>query len=376
MTETTDIGGLVEKLEAHAAECAGDADNIGHNDRGIYPVGTLLDAARLHRKAASALLSLQALVDEATRKLYRPGVLRCAKCEFRLISSTLDAATGNIYARETMEYCPNDGAPMWRVSWEEECKAADRLWDRYLSEAQSAQAEAAQLREALKPFAGITPSSFYAPDGSEAEGYCVFLANQNAAKTVFTGADLARARAALVDEGGETRAGKPFQARVEPWMRACFGDVIPFDRVERGDRFLEETFELLQSGGYDPARVLELRDYVWGRPVGEPSQEVGGVMVTLAAYCLAFGLDMHQAGETELARIWTKVEAIRAKQAAKPAGIALPIGPEVAGAPLPPPPLLVKEGFEREEGASCTNLSAHASKEAATDTQRKSEGER
>ena len=47
-------------------------------------------------------------------------------------------------------------------------------------------------------------------------------------------------------------------------------------------------------------------------------------MVTLAAYCLAHGLDMHEAGETELARIWTKVDAIRAKQAAKPTGSALP----------------------------------------------------
>jgi hypothetical protein len=40
-------------------------------------------------------------------------------------------------------------------------------------------------------------------------------------------------------------------------------------------------------------------------------------MVTLAALCLANGFDMH-AEETELARVWTKVEQIRAKQAAKP----------------------------------------------------------
>ena len=46
---------------------------------------------------------------------------------------------------------------------------------------------------------------------------------------------------------------------------------------------------------------------------------------TLAAYCLAHGLDMHSAGETELARVWTKVEAIRAKHAAKPKGSALPV---------------------------------------------------
>jgi hypothetical protein len=136
---------------------------------------------------------------------------------------------------------------------------------------------------------------------------------------------------ASLTEGG----GAPLQARVQPWMMACFGAEIAADRVERGDRLLEEVLELLQSGGYDPARVVALRDYVWGRPPGEPAQEVGGVMITLAAYCLAYGLDMHEAGETELARIWTKVEAIRAKQAAKPTGSALPIPsphtPEDAG---------------------------------------------
>ena len=109
-------------------------------------------------------------------------------------------------------------------------------------------------------------------------------------------------------------------------MRECFGDVIPFDRLERGDRLLEEVLELLQSGDYPPERVAALRDYVWGRPIGEPAQEVGGVMVTLGAYCLAFRLDMHEAGEVELARIWTKVPQIRAKQAAKPVGSALPMG--------------------------------------------------
>ena len=114
------------------------------------------------------------------------------------------------------------------------------------------------------------------------------------------------------------------QQRVWPWLLACFGEEIARDKEERGDRFLEEVFELLQSGGYDPARVLALRDYVWSRDVGEPAQEVGGVMITLSAYCLAHDLDMHKAGEAELARIWTKVEKIRAKQAAKPRGSALP----------------------------------------------------
>lgn len=116
-----------------------------------------------------------------------------------------------------------------------------------------------------------------------------------------------------------------FQSRVQPWMMACFGAEISADKLERGDRLLEEVFELLQSGDYPRERVRALENYTWSREKGEPHQEAGGVMVTFAAYCLAHGLDMHIAGEDELARIWTKVEKIRAKQAAKPTGSALPI---------------------------------------------------
>jgi hypothetical protein len=116
----------------------------------------------------------------------------------------------------------------------------------------------------------------------------------------------------------------PFQARVQPWMMECFGPMIAGDREERNHRFFEEAAELVQSCGTSASEAHQLVDYVWNRPVGEPNQEVGGVMVTLAALCLANDLDMHEAAETELARIWTKVEAIRAKQAAKPKHSPLP----------------------------------------------------
>lgn len=116
-----------------------------------------------------------------------------------------------------------------------------------------------------------------------------------------------------------------FQTRVQAWMQACFGAEISADRLERGDRLIEEVLELLQSVGYPRERIAALTGYVWSRPAGEPPQETGGVLVTLAAFCSAHGLDMHTAAETELARIWTKVEQIRAKQAAKPTGSALPV---------------------------------------------------
>lgn len=120
-------------------------------------------------------------------------------------------------------------------------------------------------------------------------------------------------------------ADAPFQDRVKPWMLACFGEDISNDKLERCDRLIEEALELAQAIGYSADRSHALVDYVFNRDIGEPHQEVGGVMVTLAALCLASGLDMNKAGEDELARIWTKVDKIRAKQAAKPTGSALPI---------------------------------------------------
>lgn len=116
-----------------------------------------------------------------------------------------------------------------------------------------------------------------------------------------------------------------FQQRVGDWMEQCFTPEIIADKLERADRFIEEALELVQATGYSADRAHALVDYVFGRPVGEPFQEVGGVMVTLAALCNPHGLDMDAAAETELARIWTKIDVIRAKQATKPVGSALPI---------------------------------------------------
>lgn len=124
------------------------------------------------------------------------------------------------------------------------------------------------------------------------------------------------------------RQGAPFQSRVLPWLVVCFGAEIAGDRTERNHRFLEEALELVQSTGCTRSEAHQLVDYVFDRPVGAPAQEVGGVMVTLAALCCAHDIDMHEAGETELARIWTKVEAIRAKQAAKPKNSPLPMHTE------------------------------------------------
>jgi hypothetical protein len=120
------------------------------------------------------------------------------------------------------------------------------------------------------------------------------------------------------------RRTETLQQRVEPWLLACFGAEIAADTVERNHRFLEEALELVQACGCTASEAHQLVDYTFGRPVGEKRQEAGGVMITLAALCRAQGIDMHEAGEVELARIWTMVDKIRAKQAAKPKHSPLP----------------------------------------------------
>lgn len=117
-----------------------------------------------------------------------------------------------------------------------------------------------------------------------------------------------------------------YQQRVSNWMKNCFSDEIANDKVERIDRFIEESIELAQSLNYPKERALALVDYVYNRPIGEPYQEVGGVMITLSALCKPNKLDMELCSLLELLRIERPeiIEKIRIKQSKKPTGSALP----------------------------------------------------
>jgi hypothetical protein len=119
-----------------------------------------------------------------------------------------------------------------------------------------------------------------------------------------------------------------FQERCAAWAATCFGRDWYKNVLGRNFRFLEEALELVQSLGCTKKEALALVDYVYGRPVGEPKQEVGGTRVTLALLCTANNINLADAGEVELARVLTKLEEIRAKDAAKPFHSPLP-GPSV-----------------------------------------------
>ena len=122
----------------------------------------------------------------------------------------------------------------------------------------------------------------------------------------------------------EAKELKPFQQRVLEWLMSCFSMEVCRDGQERNHRFLEESLEPVQSLGCTASEAHKLVDYVFGRPVGDPRQELGGAMVTLAALCFPNDLDMNEAGESELNRVWLKMHEIRAKQEAKPKHSPLP----------------------------------------------------
>ena len=112
---------------------------------------------------------------------------------------------------------------------------------------------------------------------------------------------------------------RDYEKQVAQWCRDCFGNAIAFDTSERNFRFLEEALELVQSLDCTKEDALQLVDYVYGREAGDPGQEVGGVMITLAALTAANLLGLDASAVQELERIQKPeiVDKIRSKHLSK-----------------------------------------------------------
>lgn len=108
-----------------------------------------------------------------------------------------------------------------------------------------------------------------------------------------------------------------FQAGVRKWMVAVFSVKTRQSKSERAFRFLEEAVELVQATGMTQEDANRVVAYVYSQPhIGEPEQEVGGVMITLAALCSASDIVLKTAADKELARVWSPevIDRIRAKR--------------------------------------------------------------
>lgn len=85
-------------------------------------------------KAAAEITSLSSRCAELERLVYVPGLWRCAKCDFTLLQSNLNALDGTVTARDTPgDKCPNCNSPLWRVSERDAHKdamdTAERFWN-------------------------------------------------------------------------------------------------------------------------------------------------------------------------------------------------------------------------------------------------------
>lgn len=116
------------------------------------------------------------------------------------------------------------------------------------------------------------------------------------------------------------------QKNIADWVKRTFGAMNAINQEERIRRFAEEAIELAQAAGLSESDVARLVRYVYSRPAGEPAQEVGGVSVTLLAYCESMGLSADELEQREYARVLSKDTGyFRERHNAKAiAGIALP----------------------------------------------------
>ncbi|WP_347271190.1 hypothetical protein [Rhizorhabdus histidinilytica] len=94
----------------------------------------------------------QALAREFKRMrelIYIPGVFQCAKCSFRLVQSNLNAQDGTVTARDVPgEKCPNDGSPMWRVTYRDDVSYSYDRWEEQVNRAVAAEKALEALRGA------------------------------------------------------------------------------------------------------------------------------------------------------------------------------------------------------------------------------------
>lgn len=97
---------------------------------------------------------------------------------------------------------------------------------------------------------------------------------------------------------------KIWQDYMARWSECVFSErnseITPLIRVLR---VLEEAIELAQAEGVHIEELNTIRDQVYSKPAGLPSQELGGVLVTLAGYASTTKYDLEIAFWEEALRI-------------------------------------------------------------------------
>lgn len=90
------------------------------------------------------------------------------------------------------------------------------------------------------------------------------------------------------------------------WALRAFGPDQMANRPTRAIRILEEAAELCQAVDVDPSVALKVVADVYGRPVGVPRQEMGGILVTAYLFCSMNNWDPEDVFAAELNRVLAK----------------------------------------------------------------------
>ncbi len=93
------------------------------------------------------------------------------------------------------------------------------------------------------------------------------------------------------------------QRIVGSWVARTFGVAVSQNLKERATRVVEEAIELAQAEGVDYRVIEDLLNHVWRKTPGHPLQEVGGIGVTLLAYCEAKGISAETQEMNEVERV-------------------------------------------------------------------------
>lgn len=109
-----------------------------------------------------------------------------------------------------------------------------------------------------------------------------------------------------------------FQRIVEGVMAQTFGPDIFKDKPERNQRFLEAAIRLFRSCGGNATEAWRMVDYVYAQPSDAKIEEVGGVMVNLAALCESQDVQSTGLGILYLERIRGNMPRARGIERRKP----------------------------------------------------------
>jgi hypothetical protein len=111
-----------------------------------------------------------------------------------------------------------------------------------------------------------------------------------------------------VGDGSQT-----FQDRVIIWLHTCFGVTAARERQICNAAFVRSALEAAKASGCAADKARWILEDVYREPASGMREALGGAMIAVARLSLANDLDMRDAGEAELSRLWTDIEQIRHK---------------------------------------------------------------